>query len=335
MTVTDGGGTYNDVPFPATDGVAGVSGQSSSILEGVKVSLSYYAGTYTSASQLSGLTPLSNAPIGAGAYTAFASFAGSADYSKNSAVADFTIGLASPVVTVADSGGAYSGTAFAGTDSVQGIHGAAGASLEGKDVSLAYYSGTYTTASQLAGLTPLAGRAERCRRYTALASFPGSPDYASASALADFAIQSVTPEVSVVDGDGAYTGTAFAATSYVTGIDGQPQSSLEGVSPSLSYYTGTYTSVGQLAGVDPLAFAPIQVGSYTVLASFAGSTDYLPATALANFNIAQVAPNITWGPVTPIVFGTPLGSGQLDAQANVPGSFSYHAGCRDDPGCRH
>jgi Bacterial Ig-like domain (group 3) len=323
VTVTDSGGNYNDLPFPATDGVAGVSGQSASSLEGVKVSLSYYAGTYTSASQLSGRTPLSNAPIGAGAYTVLASFAGSSDYSKNSAIANFTIGLASPIVTVADAGGTYNGAAFGATDSVQGIHGAAGGSLEGKDVSLAYYSGTYTTDSQLTGLTPLAAAPSAAGAYTTLASFPGSSDYASGSALANFAVQSVTPEVSVADDDGGYTGAAFAATASVAGLDGQPGPSLEGVSPSLSYYAGTYTSVGQLAGVDPLAVAPIQVGSYTVLATFAGSTDYLTATALANLNIAQVAPTITWGPVTPIVYGTPLGSGQLDAQANVPGSFSY------------
>ena len=36
-----------------------------------------------------------------------------------------------------------------------------------------------------------------------------------------------------------------------------------------------------------------------------------------------LAPSIAWAAPGPIVYGTALGSGQLDASANVPGTFSY------------
>ena len=40
----------------------------------------------------------------------------------------------------------------------------------------------------------------------------------------------------------------------------------------------------------PLIGPPSKAGPYTVEVSFGGSTDYLSATSLANFNIAQAAP---------------------------------------------
>ena len=39
--------------------------------------------------------------------------------------------------------------------------------------------------------------------------------------------------------------------------------------------------------------------------------------------VGQVIPIITWAKPSPILYGTPLGSGQLDATANVVGSFAY------------
>jgi Bacterial Ig-like domain (group 3) len=323
VTAVDAGGIYNDSSYAATVGVAGVGGASSSSLEGVKVSRSYYSGTYTSANQLTGVIPLVAAPIGAGNYTVLASFPGSADYTSNAAVINFTIAQASPTVSVADAGGTYSGAAYPATATVAGIHGSSGTSLEGASVAIAYYNGTYAAAGQLVGLTPLPAAPTDAGAYTVLASFPGSADFTSGLALANFSIEPATPEVSVVDSGGPYSGTAFTATTTVAGIDGSPGPSLEGVSPSLSYYRGTFSNAGQLAGVEPLSITPSQVGSYTTLASFAGSTDYASGTALANFTITQGTPVLTWGGLSSIVYGTSLGAAQLDARTSVPGSYSY------------
>jgi hypothetical protein len=72
----------------------------------------------------------------------------------------------------------------------------------------------------------------------------------------------------------------------IAGVDSTPAASLEGVSLTLSYYSGTYSSAAQLAGLTPLAGAPTDAGAYTVLASFAGGADYTSATALANFSVS-------------------------------------------------
>ena len=63
MSASDPGGTYTGSPFPATATVTGVSGPGGTGLEGVTPSLSYYAGTYTTAARVSGLAALSGAPV--------------------------------------------------------------------------------------------------------------------------------------------------------------------------------------------------------------------------------------------------------------------------------
>ena len=219
--------------------------------------------------------------------------------------------------------GTYTGTAFTARADVTGTGGAVAPTLEGVTPSLTYYSGTYTDTAQLNNLTPLAAAPTQAGSYTVLASFPGSTDYTNASGLASFAIAQATPSVNVSDASGGYTGSAFTATADVTGVIGPAAPTLEGVTPSLTYYSGTYTDTAQLNGLTPLVTAPSQLGSYTVLASFPGSTDYTSSSGMANFTITRGVPQSTWSPPASIVFGTPLSATQLDASDSVPGTFTY------------
>ena len=98
--------------------------------------------------------------------------------------------------------------------------------------------------------------------------------------------------MTVSDQGGTYSGSAFSATATVAAPGGTPGPSLEGVTPTLAYYQGTYASASLLAGHTALSGAPTQAGPYTVLATFTGSTDYTSATAIANFTIAQVLPSV-------------------------------------------
>ena len=265
VSVADAGGTYNGAPFAATATVAGVSNTPGSSLENVSPSLAYYSGTYTTASQLTGLTPLNGAPIQAGSYTVVASFGGSTDYSgASSAPATFAIDPAILTVSVAD-GGTYNGAPFLSTVTIAGV---GGAPVEGVTASLTYYAGSTTTGAPLSGPPTGAGT------YTVVAGVAQSSDYSAAAATATFVIAPATPTVSVADAGGTYNGAPFAATATVAGVSNTPGSSLENVSPSLAYYNGTYTSASQLTGLTPLTGAPIQAGSYTVVANFGGSPDY-------------------------------------------------------------
>jgi hypothetical protein len=274
VTVTDAGGTYNSNLFLANDSVTGLSGTPGSTLEGVGLALAYYVGTTASGS------PLSGAPTTAGTYTVVASFAGSQDYISINNSTTFTVGQATPTVTVTDAGGTYNGNPFAVTDSVTGVSGTAGSTLEGAGLTLTYYVGATASGSPLSGVPATSGT------YTVVASFAGSTDYRSASNSTTFAVGQATPTVTVTDVGGTYNGSPFTPTDSVTGVSGTPGSTLEGVGLTLAYY------VGSTASGSPLSGAPTTAGTYTVVASFAGSQDYISATKSTTFTIGQGTPTV-------------------------------------------
>ncbi len=245
VSVTDNGGTYSGSAFTAT----------TASLEGVTPSLTYYSGTSTTGTALSGV------PTMASTYTVLASFAGSTDYTTGTASTTFTISQATPSVSVTDTGGTYSGSAFTATT----------ASLEGITPGLTYYTGTSATGTALSGVPTMAST------YTVLASFAGSTDYTTGTASTTFTISHAAPSVSVTDNGGTYSGSAFTATT----------ASLEGITPGLTYYTGTSATGTSLSGT------PATAGTYTVLASFVGSTDYTTGTANTTFTISQAAPSVS------------------------------------------
>ena len=53
------------------------------------------------------------------------------------------------------------------------------------------------------------------------------------------------------------------------------------------------------------------------------SADYADSTARVHIDVLPVATVINWPNPGTIVYGTPLGSTQLDATASVPGTFTY------------
>lgn len=55
----------------------------------------------------------------------------------------------------------------------------------------------------------------------------------------------------------------------------------------------------------------------------AGSPPITNSAPPPQSNSAKSTPKITWSPPAPIMYPTPLGSAQLDATANVPGTFVY------------
>ena len=113
-------------------------------------------------------------------------------------------------------------------------------------------------------------------------------DYDVTNAGATFTISPATPTVTVTDASGTYTSLPFAATGSVTGVSGANLGT-----PAFTYYSGTYTTAAELSGLTALPGAPVDVGSYTVLASYAGSLDYTAASAVANFTISPKAVTVT------------------------------------------
>ena len=81
---------------------------------------------------------------------------------------------------------------------------------------------------------------------------------------------------------------------------------------------GTYTYTPPAGTIEP-------VGTDTLSVSFTPSNPagYSSATGSVQLVVTQATPVITWVPQSPILVGQPLTGAQLDATANVPGTFVY------------
>src|SRR5207302_1720038 len=96
--------------------------------------------------------------------------------------------------------------------------------------------------------------------YTVTAAF----DMTSASV--NFTIGKATPTVTVADAGGTYSGSAYGATTSVTGVNGADLGAAQ-----LLYLQGTTV----------LSAAPVNAGGYTVVAHYAGSANYTAADSAA------------------------------------------------------
>ena len=100
-------------------------------------------------------------------------------------------------------------------------------------------------------------------------------------------VTAATPILTVSDPGGTYTGSPMAAKASVAGVGGTAAASLEGVTPILTYYAGSGTTGTNLGST-----APSAVGTYTVVARFAGIADYAAAQSQpATFVIAPSTSN--------------------------------------------
>jgi hypothetical protein len=128
--------------------------------------------------------------------------------------------------------------------------------------------------------------------------------YATTTKSVTLTVNQATPTVTVTGGTFPYDGQPHAATGTVRGNGGA----------NLGTPTFTYNSA-----VDP----PTNAGTYDVVGSFAGDTNYKAATATATITIGKATPTLGWNTPAAVVFGTALGDGQLNATANVAGTFAY------------
>ena len=76
---------------------------------------------------------------------------------------------------------------------------------------------------------------------------------------------------------------------------------------------------------NPAAGTVLNAGTQILSTIFtpADTTDYSTATATVTLTVNQAASVISWATPAPITYGTALSSTQLDATANVPGTFVY------------
>lgn len=143
-------------------------------------------------------------------------------------------------------------------------------------------------------------------------------NYAAATGTAQsFTIGQATTTVSIsnIPATATVGGSFTAAYAYIG--DG---------TTSVTSSTATCTVAGNL-----VTFA--SAGLCTVTAHATAGTNYAAATGTAqSFTInsagGKTNPVIAWPTPTPITYGTPLSSAQLDATANVAGAFVYNPGAK-------
>ena len=267
VVVTDPGGNYNGTPFPAMATVTNIGG---STISGTTTFTYYNGGTVNG-------TGTSTAPTNAGTYTVVASFV-SSDVNYGNATSSpvtFTIAPVTPTPTVAalDVGGVFNNKPFTATATVTGI----GNVTPVGTTTFTYYNGSTVNGTGTSAAPTNFGT------YTVVASFTSSNNsYTNATSNpVTFKITPAPPTVTVVDNGGTVTGNPYPATATVAGVGGVAGSTLENVGLTLVYYSGS------TASGTPLTGAPTFIGTYTVVASFAGSTDYTSASKLVTFAIVK------------------------------------------------
>jgi hypothetical protein len=120
-------------------------------------------------------------------------------------------------------------------------------------------------------------------------------------------VTKATPTVKVTGGSYGYDGQAHAATVVVTGVGGAVLTP-----PALTYSPG--------------GTAPVNGGTYTASANFAGDANYTTATGSATVTITPAAQHITFGAIPGHTFGDAPFAVSASASSNLAVTFSIVSG---------
>ncbi|MBV9927595.1 MAG: carboxypeptidase regulatory-like domain-containing protein [Acidobacteria bacterium] len=226
---------------------------------------------------------------GAGACTVTASQAGNSNYDAAADVPQsFNIGKASQTITFAALGDKTYGDAPFTVSATGGN--------SGNPVTFAA-AGNCTSGGTNGATITITG-AGTC---TVTASQAGNANYeAAADVPQPFSINKANAVVVVNGYNGTYDGNPHGATGTATGAKGEDLTSLLNLGAS-------YTNV------------PGGTANW----AFAGDANHNPSNGSVQIVITQAGVTITWANPADIVYGAALGAAQLNATANVPGSFVY------------
>ncbi len=137
------------------------------------------------------------------------------------------------------------------------------------------------------------------------ASYAGGDGVEAAAAAGDLTIAQATANIVISEATYAYDGVAHVAIATVTGIGGEALGS-----PAFTY--------------NGSAAAPIEPGSYVVVASYAGSVNYEPATATSRITIVPAQAGLD-GLIAAYAFEEGAGNVAGDASGNGNGGVIREA----------
>jgi hypothetical protein len=182
---------------------------------------------------------------------------------------------------------------------------------------------TWPTPTPISYGTPLSGT-----QLNATASVPGTFVYSPAAGTI-LAVGSQTLRATFTPTDS----TNYTSVSASVVITVRNTSAISWPTPAAIPY-GTPLSATQLNATaivpgtfvySPAAGTVLTPGAHTLAVTFTptDTNNYTSATASVSLMVNQAAPELAWLSPSPIVYGTPLSSAQLNASSNVPGTFAY------------
>ena len=152
----------------------------------------------------------------------------------------------------------------------------------------------------LSGLLSLGESFTNAPGGTAQWSFAGNANYHSATGAAAIVIEPVSATITVNGSSGVYDGTARGATGTAVGVLGE-----------------------NLAAFLNLGATFTNVPGGTAHWTFGGNPNYNAAEGDVEITITKATPALTWPTPAAVVAGTALSATQLNATADVPGTFVY------------
>ena len=161
--------------------------------------------------------------------------------------------------------------------------------------------------------TPAAGTVLSAGTYTLTATFTpvDTMDYATATGQVTLTVNQTNEPAPTINWP-APAAIAYGTALSTTQLDAD-------ATYNGSTVPGTFT-------YSPAAGTVLTSGTYTLTTTFtpADTSSYSTATASTSITVTKANPGITWNSIASIVAGTALGANQLDATADVPGTFAYN-----------
>ena len=173
----------------------------------------------------------------------------------------------------------------------------------GTALSSAQLNATSTTAGTFS-YSPAAGTVLASGSQTLTVSFVPSDTtkYTTARATVTIKVNQATPTI---------TWATPASIAYGTALNAAQLNAMSTIAGIFSYLPADGTM--------------LDIGTHILTANFipVDTVNYTNSSATVNLTVDKGKPIITWNTPAEITFGTGLSSAQLNATANVPGSFSY------------
>jgi len=152
-----------------------------------------------------------------------------------------------------------------------------------------------------------------------------SSNYSISFVPGTLTVTAAASSLSVSSAGGSFAGTT-ALTATLTGGGAPVSGKTVSFSVNGQQRGDAVTNGNGVATLSSVSLSGINAGNYPagITASFAGDKNLSSSSGSAQLSVNKLVPIITWSNPSDIVFGTALSSSQLNANASVPGTFSYN-----------